>query len=174
MRLKNIFHYLERWKQTRRLETTKKLLSQYLQDKNIQSSTESILLMLRDNIDRPFDNKLALSIRVKSTLPDFSQLNRLLILINHDLSNDHVLSASRSGGQIEEYSLDRLFIDNEGRYINWLQVTSFCEEALKMCKLTEGYEQYTHGTEEHNLRMLSKVFVTVRSISSGLLEVLLI
>lgn len=173
MNVKTIIDLFDKWKQTRRLRSTKQIINDSLTDPNLRVSAEKILLVLKDNLNKPFDPKLALGVRVKSTLSDFSKLASLLKLINNDLSKGQILSASRSGEQLEDYSLDELFIDSKGYYIDWLQVTSFCEEALKMCEFTEGYENHDHGMEEHNLRMLSKVFVTVRSISSGLLEVLL-
>lgn len=173
MSLTKIFKRFDRWNQTRRLKATKEKISNNLSDENLRKSTENILLILKDNLDKYFDPKLAFNIRVKTISSDIKQLTKLMIFINHDLVNNQILSAAKCDGQFEEYSLDELFVDNDSLYIEWLQVKSFCEEALKMCEYTEGYEEYDHGMEEHNLRMLSKVFITVRSVGSGLLDVLL-
>jgi hypothetical protein len=68
---------------------------------------------------------------------------------------------------------DKLFIGVDGCYItDFTQaVTKFKVAASRLCDLMEASDDATHGIHEHNLRMLSRLFVQLRDVTTSMLEV---
>lgn len=67
---------------------------------------------------------------------------------------------------------DRLFIANGGYYLDVAQsVHKFKVAGLRLCELMRESDTATHGIHEHNFRMLSRLFVQLRELSSTLVEV---
>ncbi|BDD79566.1 hypothetical protein [Burkholderia phage FLC9] len=68
---------------------------------------------------------------------------------------------------------DKLFIDSGGFYItDFTQaVSKFKTAASRLCELMEASDDATHGIHEHNLRMLSRLFVQLRDVTTSMVEV---
>lgn len=67
---------------------------------------------------------------------------------------------------------DRLFVSNDGFYLDVAKaVTKFRTAGLRLCELMEGSDTATHGIYEHNFRMLTRLFVQLKEVSTCLLEV---
>lgn len=68
---------------------------------------------------------------------------------------------------------DKLFIGVDGCYItDFTQaVAKFKTAASRLCDLMEASDDATHGIHEHNLRMLSRLFVQMRDLTTSMLEV---
>lgn len=166
-------HFLTWWKRDKS-DFISELINQPISitEGNLRSNCENILIALEPILNNPYDPKLGSGILVSSIQEDFIQLTNQLKGINKDLTLDKYLTAIRCMGDLKELSLDSLFISQNKQYIQWKQVINFHEEALKLCTLTKHFEQSTHGKEEHNLRILATVFLSIRSVSGGLLQVL--
>ena len=69
-------------------------------------------------------------------------------------------------------SFDRLFISNEGYYLDVVpQVTKFKVAAARFCELMEPSDTATHGIHEHNARVLLRLFIQLRELSTSMVEV---
>lgn len=67
---------------------------------------------------------------------------------------------------------DRLFVSNDGFYLDVANtVTKFQTAALRLCELMEASDTASHGIYEHNFRMLTRLFIQLREVSTSLLEV---
>lgn len=69
-------------------------------------------------------------------------------------------------------AFDRLFVSNDGYYMEVApMVAKFKVAAVRLCELMEGSDNATHGIHEHNFRVLTRLFVQLREISTSMLEV---
>jgi hypothetical protein len=70
-------------------------------------------------------------------------------------------------------AFDKLFISNGGYYItDFAQaVAKYKVAASRLCELTEASDEATHGIHEHNFRVLSRLFVQMRELTTSMLEV---
>lgn len=67
---------------------------------------------------------------------------------------------------------DRLFVSNDGFYLDVASaVARFQKAGVKLCELMEQSDSATHGIYEHNFRMLTRLFVQLREVSTCLVEV---
>lgn len=67
---------------------------------------------------------------------------------------------------------DRLFIASGGYYLDVpTTVNKFKVAGLRLCELMKESDTATHGIHEHNFRMLSRLFVQLRELSTTLVEV---
>jgi hypothetical protein len=58
-------------------------------------------------------------------------------------------------------TLEQFFIDERGRYINKSMFHRFHIGAVGLCEATEGFEAYEFGTQEYNLRVLTRCFKSI-------------
>lgn len=69
-------------------------------------------------------------------------------------------------------AFDRLFVSNDGYYMEVAPlVAKFKVAAVRFCELMEGSDNATHGIHEHNFRVLSRLFVQLRELSTSMVEV---
>jgi len=67
---------------------------------------------------------------------------------------------------------DRLFVATGGYYLDVAgTVHKFKVAGLRLCELMKESDTATHGIHEHNFRMLSRLFVQLRELSTCLVEV---
>lgn len=67
---------------------------------------------------------------------------------------------------------DRLFVSNDGFYMDpATAVERFRKAAVGLCELMEASDTATHGIYEHNFRMLTRLFVQLKEVSTCLVEV---
>ena len=70
-------------------------------------------------------------------------------------------------------SLDRFMISHDGCYLNAYEaVSNFKEAGLQLCIALEKSDGASAGLYEHQLRMLTKLLVNLRTITSKLIEVI--
>lgn len=172
--LDNLIQRLQQWWSSRQGSESEDLLNKptSFTDGDLRADCEKILLMLEPLLENEYDPKKAFDVTIKVTKTDFYQLTYQLRGINNDLSRERSLSANDCGGEVVEIGFDSLFISNTNHYIPWSQVHSFFQEAMKVCTLTKGHEESTYGPKEHNLRMLSPVFLNIKNVSTSLISIL--
>lgn len=67
---------------------------------------------------------------------------------------------------------DRLFVATGGYYLEVVAtVAKFKTAGLRLCELMRESDTATHGLHEHNFRMLSRLFVQLREVSTCLVQV---
>lgn len=68
--------------------------------------------------------------------------------------------------------VDRFFVSNDGFYLDVIKaVSDFKEAGLQLCIAMQPADTETHGVYEHNLRMLTKLFVNMRHTATALMTV---
>jgi hypothetical protein len=92
--------------------------------------------------------------------------------ITMTIKKNEALDSDRYALVMVDKTLDQFFISDDGYYIESTYIYEFVEEALKLCELMEGAESAEYGVQEHNLRILTKTFASLKSILTGLLQVL--
>ena len=133
---------------------------------------ENLLHKLQPFLGKPYNPRQANEVIVQSNKRDLNQLIQQLKEINKVLAKEHVLQANHCDGFVEAFSLDQLFVSPTNHYIDSEQIITYYDEAIKLCELTQGYEDYSYGVNEHNYRMLMAIFATIKSVSLGLLIIL--
>ena len=69
-------------------------------------------------------------------------------------------------------SVDRFLLSSTGYYIdNEREIAQLKNNVLELCALMIVSDTATHGLDEHNLRMLTKLFIDIKEIGTKLLEV---
>jgi hypothetical protein len=73
---------------------------------------------------------------------------------------------------LQRVSVDRFLTSADGYYLNPRHaVERFQTVALQLCEAMEASDEVTYGVPEHNLRMLTRVFVNLQSLVAALIEV---
>lgn len=71
-----------------------------------------------------------------------------------------------------EMSIDRFFTTKDGYYSNVVQsVSAFKDAGLQLCLLLTPADTETVGVYEHNLRILTKLFINMRHTTTTLINV---
>ena len=72
-------------------------------------------------------------------------------------------------------SVDRFLVSEDGYYVNAREaVDNFKKAGLELCAVMEQSDVATYGLYEHNLRMLTKLFINLRYTTIALIEVSII
>ena len=90
---------------------------------------------------------------------------------------DETKALPTSWGLVEEQyiSVDQFFNTKDGCYLNVEQaITDFKEAAMQFCTIMEDSDTVDVGIPDHNLRILTKLFVNLRSVTLALINVSLI
>lgn len=68
--------------------------------------------------------------------------------------------------------VDRFFVSTDGYYLDIIKaVTDYKEAGLQLCIAMTPSDTETYGVHEHNLRMLTKLFVNMRHTTTALINV---
>lgn len=95
-------------------------------------------------------------------------LNELATLVEHDGV------VSREMLRYEEHlvSFDRFLTSGDGYYLQpSAAVEKFRKAALRLCEAMESSDYTTYGPAEHNLRMLSRMFLELQMLARQMIEV---
>jgi len=141
-----------------------------------------------NNPNRKFTEDLLSNLSVDYFL-DYSPVRGLSTFVdtrygNIDLLNNKIKEAIRliKGGtpiptnfgidEISTVSIDRFLISSDGYYIDiYVAINDLVKYGLNLCKLMEDSDTVDHGIQNHNLRMLTKLFINIREIVTKLTEI---
>jgi hypothetical protein len=140
-----------------------------------QSNRELCLELIqgfKELSDQNYSPLAANGIFINALVPNIAKFNPLLKQINFAVKQGESLDAMKYNLVLVNMTLDQFFISEDGYYIETSEIYTFVEESQKLCELMEGAESAEFGVQEHNLRILTKTFVSLKSILTGLLEVL--
>lgn len=71
---------------------------------------------------------------------------------------------------VKQTTLDKFFTDEDRMYISQSELQVLHREASRLCELLQAGERAEYGTDEHNLRILSKVLVGIKNVCVAVLE----
>lgn len=140
-----------------------------------QSNRELCLELIagfKELSDKNYSPLAANGIFINAVVPNIAKFIPLLKQINASIRKDEALDATKYNWVMVNITLDQWFVSDDGYYIDSSSIYDFVEESLRLCELMEGAESAEFGVQEHNLRILTKTFVSLKSILTGLLEVL--
>ena len=76
------------------------------------------------------------------------------------------------GTNASRITVDRFLTSADGYYLDVVKaVAEFQAASLNFCQLMEESDTATHGVYEHNLRILTKLFINLRFVTQQLIEV---
>lgn len=140
-----------------------------------QSNRELCLELIqgfKELSDKNYSPLAASGIFINAVVSNIAKFVPLLKQMNNIIARGEALDATKFNWVLVNMTLDQFFVSDDGFYIESANIYDFVEEALRLCELMEGAESAEFGVQEHNLRILTKTFVSLKSILSGLLEVL--
>lgn len=149
--------------------TTNQILAS--KEESVREKGRLLQVELNENINKSFKISIAGLVHLKCIKPNIVSLIELIIELNKALKEGVVLSASRCYFTDEAVTISSLF-EKDGRYISHSKIFDYCKVIEEFYVLTEALEKATVGADEHNYRMLTKVFVSIKDVNAGLLEVL--
>lgn len=117
-----------------------------------------------------YDPKKALYVAIEAPNDDILTFTESLEKFNDILANQMMLSPSLCYVSTKRKSLDDYFVSKNNHYIPTDVITRFIRAATLLCEQTETSEEATFGDLEHNYRMLTSVYTSIKSICSALLE----
>ncbi len=104
--------------------------------------------------------------------PNIIHLIGVLKEINATLRKESVISAQRCDFTEATVSVNGFF-QKDNHYIPHGKILDYQKEIEVFYALTEACQQAEFGVHEHNYRMLTRVFVSLKNVNTALLEVLM-
>lgn len=122
---------------------------------------------------KQYQPNIATTIAVTVIYKDIVTYTKKLKELNYTISQlKGVIRGEQCKFQPNTQNLDLFFQTEDKYYISREKITEFISAAKELCDRTKGGDTATVGEEEHNYRMLTHVFVSLKSVSSGLIVVL--
>lgn len=118
-----------------------------------------------------FKANIAELIQFKCISPNIVHFIELIKNFSRALETKETLSARRCFFTEEIISMSSFF-EKDGKYIKHSKISDYCKVAEEFYTLAIICEKATVGVDEHNYRMLTKILVSLKDVSSSLLEVL--
>lgn len=140
-------------------------------DISIRSQGNKLLIELNEYSNKSIRAGVAQLIYFDCVCTDIISITNLIIDLNRTLKEKSTLSASKCYFTEVKINVSSFF-EKDGRYINSSRITDYCNAAKEFYTLTEACETATVGVDEHNYRMLTKFFVSLKNVNTSLLEVL--
>jgi hypothetical protein len=92
--------------------------------------------------------------------------------IQRQLVNNRTLQAEDFSWSLKSTTLDQFFVSTTGFYQDAERaVERLKKAALDLCEAAAKTDQAEFGVEEHNRRLLTKLFINVQTVSKALIEV---
>lgn len=104
--------------------------------------------------------------------PDIIHLTRVIKELNATLRKENTINAKRC--DFTEASINvSSFFQKDNHYIAHSKIIDYLKEVEMFYALTEVCQHAEFGVHEHNYRMLTRVFVSLKNVNASLLEVLI-
>jgi hypothetical protein len=112
-------------------------------------------------------------VQLETYFPNIDQYTKKIAEIIQQLRQEKAITPEwydRGEGNI---SLDRFLVSEDGYYFSNLsyELVRFKQNVLTLCQLMEKSDTETYGLYEHNLRMLTKLFINLRNIAMVMINV---
>ena len=130
------------------------------------------LALLDASLFRHYSPKLGLGINLTVQHPSIELLISKIKDSTRMVKEEKIIPADWTAGQELTVSLDRFLASKDGYYADHLiSIRSFQQAGLELCEFMAVCDDIKVGLPEHNLRMLTKLFIDMRVIAASLLEV---
>lgn len=133
---------------------------------------EEIFNKLDPGLFKNYNPSAGLSSFINVTYITIGEYNTKIKETNNLLKQDLAVASSWIKRDITLISVDRFLLSSTGYYIdNEREIAQLKNNVLELCALMIVSDTATHGLDEHNLRMLTKLFIDIKEIGTKLLEV---
>lgn len=127
---------------------------------------------LRSEYFRQYVATIGMHTKIQTPYPSIETYTKIMRELARLIKEEKPLSPDWCTGQEFEMSFDRFLISTDGCYLNTEDaVSKFKEAALKLCHAMRPADTATHGVYEHNLRMLTKLFINLRVLTREMVKV---
>ena len=120
--------------------------------------------------DRGFDPAIGFAITIQVPVDNIEKLIHLLRQFNQLLADQQTLPRERFYFDLKHISLESFFISDKKLYISQHKIADYLTEVKRLYDHTQAGEVAQYGVDEHNYRMLTKTFVSLKNLNEGLLE----
>lgn len=132
---------------------------------------QQMLTLLECELFEHYSPKHGLGISIKNQHPNIESFTAKIKDSVRMVKEDKIIPTDWAVGQELTISLDRFLTTNDGYYGNrQVLIRSFKSAGLELCDYMSVSDDVQVGLPEHNLRMLTKVFVDIRNTAQLLLE----
>jgi hypothetical protein len=129
-----------------------------------------LLTQLSPALFRDYQPSMGLATMVAVPYPNVEAYTLKLKDAARVIKAGHYLSPDWFSTETFDINLDRFLISDDGFYINHEEaITKFKGAGLQLCQLMEASDTAQHGIHEHNLRMLTKLFINMRILTTQLI-----
>lgn len=115
-------------------------------------------------LNRRFNPMYASVIKLEVLTPNIRKFNLMLQGFSTTVHLAEIIQKSDCVFTKTETTLDKFFTDEDRLYIGQEELKCFHQEATRLCALTEKGELAEYGIDEHNFRILTKVFVGIKQV----------
>lgn len=116
---------------------------------------------------KSFSSKYAALETFECIAPNILALTKIIEKHYDNVSADCSIPRSDVFHAPTETTLEKFFIDEKGQYINKSIFLRFHHIACELCRVTAGFENYEFGTQEYNLRVLTRCFKSIEDFCSA-------
>lgn len=128
------------------------------------------LEQLEPLLDRRFNPMYASAIKLEVPAENINKFISMLLRYCNTMQVGEAIKPTDCFLTKTEMTLDKFFTDETNRYISQEELKVFHKEALRLCSLTESGEKSEFGIDEHNFRILSKVFVGIKQVCDAVVK----
>ena len=131
---------------------------------------ENLLNELDEKRFESYNVALGLSLTVVTLYADVESYTKGLIDIVRLIKNDRPIRPTWIDLRHSTASVDRFLVSADGYYINTATaIDNFKKVGLELCFLMKESDTATYGIHEHNLRMLTRLFINLRHVTNMLI-----
>lgn len=120
--------------------------------------------------DRGFDSAIGFAITIQVPVSNIETLIYMLRQFNQMLADKQILPRERFYFDLKQVSLEAFFVSDKKLYISQHKIADYLTEVKRLYDHTEAGEVAQYGVDEHNYRMLTKIFESLKSINEGFLQ----
>ena len=130
-----------------------------------------LILLFNTDIYFKYNPNLSNGIIINSRYPNIETLNNALKEINRLITNGEIISKDIDNVEIINKTIDLFLTTKDGFYCNPIkELIQFKDNVIEICELMEDSDTAEYGLANHNLRMLTKTFITLKEITTKFLE----
>jgi hypothetical protein len=157
----------DKWNTKRILKSKKTSL--YKADRKL---CEELLMKLDISNFSKYTPNIGLSIYINTRYNTIEDYTNKIKQINLYLKQGVIINPTHDNGNEILISLDRFLISSDGFYLDVKKaLLDFKNNALELCKLMEESDIAEYGIHENNLRMLTKIIINIREVTSILISI---
>jgi len=133
---------------------------------------EDLFVQLEAKHFKAYHPHTGMSVKFTPLYPTIDSYTSKLRELHRLVKQDKAIPPDWNDGANIEVSVDRFMISSDGFYLDITQaVSDFKDAGYQLCISMKDSDTESHGVQEHNLRMLTKLFINLRPTVLTLINV---